>query len=101
MSTDSGEISVLVLLDLRAAFDTVDHRIVMVGKLGRTFQSSPSLLQAHIEGQRYLVSIGCYETDKMATTCAVPLGSVLRHLLFNLCRLPLAHILQNNKHRLP
>ena len=44
--TDSGKVSVLVLLDLSAAFDTGSQYIVeQVGNLGRTQRNSPRMVQ--------------------------------------------------------
>ncbi len=59
-NSDSGKISVLVLLDLSAAFDTIDHNILLerlenwVGLSGMVLK----WFRSYLEGRGYYVSIG-------------------------------------------
>ncbi len=74
LHSDSGKISVLVLLDLSAAFDTVDHNILLerlenlVGLSGMVLKWFRSFL----EGRGYYVSIGEHKSKWMSMTCRVP-----------------------------
>ena len=52
--------------------------------------------RSYLEEQSYFVTIGSYQSDRVAMTCGVPQGSVLGPLLFNLYMLPLGQILQNS-----
>ena len=97
LNTDSGKVSVLVMLDLSAAFDTVDHSILL-NRLETWAGLSGTVLEwfrSYLEERSYFVTIGSYQSDRVAMTCGVPQGSVLGPLLFSLYMLPLGQILQN------
>ncbi len=70
---DSGNYAVLVLLDLTAAFDTVDHA-VLINRLE---------LCAGITGSA-LVKMGDLTSSNAVLTCGVPQGSILAPILFSL-----------------
>ncbi len=74
LNSDFGKISVLVLLDLSAAFDSVDHniplqrlenRIRLSGMVHKWFRS-------YLEARGYYVSIGEHKSQWMSMTCRVP-----------------------------
>ncbi len=99
MAADAGECTVLVLLDLSAAFDTVDHCIVMnrlhslVGISGRALD----WLSSYLSDRSFSVSIGTYMSDSAPLSCGVPQGFVLGPLLFSLYMLPLGRIISSFK----
>ena len=82
---DDGECVILVLLDLSAAFDTVDHNILITrlkyrfgitGKaLGRT--------QSYLSGRTQFVKIGAERSSSWSLFCCVPQGSVLGPILYS------------------
>ncbi len=94
-NSDSGKISVLVLLDLNAVFDTVNHNILLerlenlVGLSGMVLK----WFRSYLEGRGYYVSIGEHKSKRTSMICGVPQGSIIAPLLFCLYMLPLSQIM--------
>ncbi|KAI2652477.1 RNA-directed DNA polymerase from mobile element jockey [Labeo rohita] len=99
LNSDSSKLSVLVLLDLSAAFNTVDHNILLERLENWVWLSGMALswFSSYLEGRGYYVSIGEHQSKWMSMTCGVSQGSVLAPLLFSLYMLPLSQIMRKNQ----
>jgi hypothetical protein len=83
-SMDSGHHTLLALLDLSAAFDTVDHSILLE-RLSRSFAVRDSVLEwirSYLTGRCCNVQYGGTVSSKRSMPFGVPQGSVLGPLLF-------------------
>ncbi|XP_076854807.1 uncharacterized protein LOC143509873, partial [Brachyhypopomus gauderio] len=98
ISSDKGHISFLILLDLSAAFDTIDHNILLnrletlIGIRGQALSWFRSYLTDRY--QFVLVNNECSEHSKVKY--GVPQGSVLGPILFSLYMLPLGTIIRRH-----
>ena len=97
---DNQEITYLILLDLLAAFNTIDHTILL-NRLETTFGIKNTVLKwtaSFLTDRTQKVTIGDLGTDLGATsdpvtlTFGVPQGSVLGPILFTLYTVPLGKI---------
>ena len=95
LTTDSGNPAILVLLDLSAAFDTVDHRILLsrlehyAGLKGTAL----NLFSSYLADRSFSVQLGEFSSLAAPLSCGVPQGSILGPVLFLLYLLPLGGIL--------
>ena len=83
---DSGHVSILSMLDLSAAFDTIDHMHILIKRLHTTFGCSGTILDwftSYLSCRTQSVFVG-QESTPSALKCGVPQGSVLGHLLLTL-----------------
>ena len=91
-------VSALVLLDLSAAFDTIDHNILL-NRLRSTFGISDvafTLLTSYLYNRSQSVAIDNEFSSALPLLRGVPQGSVLGPLLFSLYTTPLSTILSDS-----
>nr|XP_061839065.1 uncharacterized protein LOC133621161 isoform X1 [Nerophis lumbriciformis]XP_061839075.1 uncharacterized protein LOC133621161 isoform X1 [Nerophis lumbriciformis] len=94
LSTDSGKYVVLVLLDLSAAFDTVDHATLItrlencVGIKGAAL----NWFRSYLTDRSFCVKVDSFMSSTAPLPHGVPQGSILAPILFALYLLPLGSI---------
>ena len=97
LALDSNSSSLLILLDLSAAFDTIDHNILLnrlsnyVGIRGTAL----SWLKSYLSDRRHCVSFKNILSIFSLVEFGVPQGSVLGPLLFGVYLLPLGEIFRS------
>jgi len=93
VSMDKQDITLLVMLDLSAAFDTVDHDIMLhrlesIGISGLVL----SWFSSYLSSRTQAVFLNGVSSESIALSCGVPQGSVLGPILFNIYSQPLGEI---------
>jgi Reverse transcriptase (RNA-dependent DNA polymerase) len=83
-AVDDGCVAALVLLDLSAAFDTVDHAILCQRLQSSFGVTGPALcwFESYLHGRSQYIRRGQATSAVTALECGVPQGSVLGPLLF-------------------
>ena len=92
---DRGELTALSLLDLSAAFDTIDHDLLL-SRLTEWFGIEGVVLQwvrSHMTGPSQLVKATGVLSTPQLLLCGVPQGSVLGPLLFTMYTTPLSSLI--------
>ena len=94
---DSKQCTILVMLDLSAAFDTIDHE-VMLNRLKSCIGVSGKALEwfrSYLSNRYQSVLIDGVESDLLRLLFGVPQGSVLGPILFIIYMSPLGKILKS------
>jgi len=84
LALDKGDIAMLTLLDLSAAFDTVDHAILL-RRLEVSYSLGGAMLSwfgSYLDGRTQFIRCGRLSSDPTASICCVAQGSVLGPILF-------------------
>ena len=90
-TTDNDLATPLLYLDLTAAFDTIDHKMLfnlLNSNLGISV-SVHSWLSADLADMSFRVRIDSFTSSSLPTMCAVPQSSVLGPILFSLYTAPI------------
>jgi len=98
LAVDKGDLAVLTLLDLSAAFDTVDHSTIL-----RRLEVSYGIrgcasgwFTSYLSGRTQLVRCGAVSSTPTLVRCGVPQGSVLGPILFLLYTADLLRLVQSH-----
>lgn len=94
-SIDQGKCVILLLLDLSAAFDTVDHQILL-DRLANRFGIRGTALawfNSYLSGRRQFVRVESQRSPSYPLNCGVPQGSVIGPILYVLYTSPLGDIM--------
>lgn len=98
LALDESKLSVLTLLDLSSAFDTIDHAILL-DRLQHIFGIHGTVLDwltSYLSDRRQTVYIDDNRSDPAPILCGVPQGSVLGPVLFVLYTSPLSDIIDSH-----
>ena len=97
VTRDSGESSVVILLDLSAAFDTVDHGIFLY-RISHTFGVNGTILSwfdSYLTGRFQTTKVGNAMSSDTPLSVGIPQGSVLGPLLYTIYTSPLCNVIDS------
>ena len=97
VSLDKGHVTALTLLDLSAAFDTIDHN-TLTNRLAEWYGVSVMALawfESYLYGRHKKIKIDKSFSDSSLLEHGLPQGSVLGPLLFSLYTAPLSTIISS------
>ena len=97
-AVDSEGGAILVLLDLSAAFDTIDHQ-KLLDLLDYSFGIRGDALRwfkSYLQDRTQTVQIGSSTSEPVTLKYGVPQGSVLGPILFTMYTTPLGYIIRNH-----
>ena len=98
---DDGRVTALILRNLSAAFDTIDH-IILLRRLGNWFGVSGKALdwfKSYLTSRSQRIKLGNCLSSRSDLSFRVPQGSVLGPLLFTLYTTPLSSLV--SRHAIP
>ena len=100
-SIDKNKPVLLLMLDLSAAFDTVDHEILLLRMQEQIGICGIALkwFRSYLSGRKQSVILNGVTSEPRALNCGVPQGSVLGPILFNVHTRPIGNTLRN--HNIP
>jgi hypothetical protein len=97
MALDAGKCVLLVLLDLSAAFDTIDHDILLSRLLDLGITGTPlQWLTSYLNNRHQSVTINGILSSSQTLHSGVPQGSVLGPLLFCIYISPLGQLIRRH-----
>ena len=97
-AADSSQPTILVSLDLSAAFDTIDHHILLT-RLQTGFGISGSVInwiRSYLADRVQRVVVGQSKSTDTSLSTGVPQGSVLGPILFSVFTSPVGHIISSS-----
>ena len=97
-SVDNGNISVLTMLDLSAAFDTLDHTILL-SRLSFVFgikEKALSLIESYLLDRKQKIKLNHLYSQDLPISFGVPQGSVLGPLLFTMYIYPICDVINKD-----
>ena len=91
---------ILILLDLSAAFDTIDHDILLTRLRSLLGVEAAALawFESYLKLRSSAVCVGSMASEMSTLKYGVPQGSVLGPVLFTIYTMPLSHILESHDH---
>ena len=99
LTTDRGESAILIILDLSAAFDTIDHTILIncLKYFIGIRDTALGWFNSYLFNRTYAVTIGIIGSSSTTQIAyGVPQGSILGPILFSIYMLPLGQIIQRH-----
>jgi retron-type reverse transcriptase len=98
MELDQGNAMLLVLLDLSAAFDTIDHKILLNKLYTKCGMRDTALkwFKSYLSDRTQKVTIGNSHSETESLKYSVPQGSVLGPILFSIYNSPLGEIIRKH-----
>ena len=95
---DSGKVVAVFLLDMSAAFDTIDHNLLLE-TLHNAYGFKGTVLNwfsSYLSNRKFSVSVDQHSSELMDTVYGVPQGSILGPVLFILYTKHLQHIAEKH-----
>jgi len=97
-TVDNGDLAALVLFVMSAAFDTVDHSILL-RRLYLTFgidDTAHGWFQSYLSSRKQYVRRGPSKSSVTYLVCGVPQGSILGPILFVLYTVDLLMVIESH-----